>query len=366
MHGKTARAILLTICVGPWLALGCKGEEPVEPPTISLDEYETYGHAPWDPVLIELDMPDTGYPELADEGSVSLVDEEGTLVPMELLEECGEHWSARGGLPEGSYDSLVVTSPDGQEDVTITLPKVHEVRPFGRDPAFDVAELEGTAFLLDSSSLHGCGLTDVAGAYLPGPIWIELVELEDGEATFRLVQEWEEDQACVYLEDVASISATGEFGWEADGLTLATEPELDAYDLVMRLGFDASAEKVAGLELSGLLDFQDFPLEQITPVDTLQDFCNLTTSFGTPCQTCPGGELETCIHFHWFAAKAGRNELPYDATSLEDCQVMIEAELPSCEIGCAAAPGRQVPGILLGALGLALWRRRRSDDTREG
>lgn len=333
------------------------------------EDFQTVGAAPWDGVILDLEPDDCGRPTLDDAQAIELRQADGTAVDL-ALSDCGQRWLGVPEIPPGTWTELFLPGldygPEGTRDATLPLPEPLVIEPFGRDPSFSASALEGKAFLLDDQAGLECeGLGELARLALPGPAWLQITAVQEDRVGFRLVQVLEQGDldGCVYLEDTATLSATGELLWQADHLTLATDPEIPAWDLALHLGFDGDAEEAAGAELSATLDLQHLTGRQVGGTDTApldwQDYCEITASLGKPCGPCPEGDLESCVHMRLFGSRATAGVLPIDTTDIPACQVALQTDIPSCNFGCASAPGRRVPLAVLALLGLALWRRRR-------
>lgn len=332
-------------------------------PALHLDELEWFGLAPWDGLHLEWDPIPSGP---TSDCSVWLRHEDGEWVHLPPRERCAGRYGPIAGLPLGRYDQLALRR--GSFPVLGNLNQrwdiegyLEALQPWGRDQAFDATLLEGAAFLVSDSSLQAC--PDQLGKeilldMLPGVVWLEIVEVNQGSARFRLIQGLGDgpQDACVYLEDQASLSPTGELLWKETELALASDPPLDAYNLTLRAGFEPNASYAGGLELSGVLDMVG--LEGQGDLGTWQETCELLASFGEPCEPCPYNARESCWRVDYFAGTATREELPYDASQLQACEVMLDLEYPDCNFGCSSAPRRKTALALLGFLALVTLRRR--------
>jgi MYXO-CTERM domain-containing protein len=346
---------------------GCgKGEDTALGPCDRVGELDwevqALGPAPWDPIDLDLDAPACGYPFLDGDEAMSIIDEDGAETSLERDLDCNEdHWVAPGGLEPGRYVELVVHDvdhgPDGIADVHYAFERV--VGSYGREPDFDAAGLVGQAFVVDPHTVGDCsGALQLTLEFLPGDLWVEIRSVEEGQVDFVAMQELPGGSACVYLEDTAELSATGELSWSRDALELSTDPLLPAHDLSMHLGFDADY-RVAGMELGGTVDLVHMTGMQGDVPLYWEDYCELTAAFGLPCGACPDHERASCARLDYLAAQASPAELPWDSGALPDCQVALETDLPSCDLGCSAMPRQQWAFAVLGLAGLALLRRRR-------
>jgi hypothetical protein len=327
-------------------------------------EVRALGPAPWDALQVELDPPACGYPFLDGDEALSVLAEDGTETLLERDLACNEdHWVGPGGLEPGRYVELVVHEvdhgPEGLSDVHYPFDRV--VGSFGREPDFDAEGLAGQAFVVDPDSVGDCtGTLQLTVDLLPGELWVQITEVDAAQVAFVAVQALPDGEACVYLEDRAELSPTGELWWSRDALDLATDPLLPASDLSLHLGFDAGYQ-VAGMELGGTLDLIHLTGMQGDEPLYWEDYCELTASLGMPCGACPGGERSSCVRLDYLAVQARPAEMPWDPSTLPDCQVALETDLPSCDLGCSAMPRPQWALAVLGLAGIALQRRRRRE-----
>ncbi len=362
-------AILGLLCVG--CADGCEKEDTAVPRCERVYDVEftatPLGSAPWDVIDFDLDAEQCGYPDITDEEHFSIVAEDGTVSPLERVTLCNgnEYLAGEAPLEPGRYLELIAHDvdfgPDGSADVALAID--HEVGTYGVDPDLEASGLAGRSFRLQRP-MELCGyLGDLVDGLFPGEVWIELTEVDGEDVDFRLIQQFDGGEACLYLEDSATVSASGDFLWETDALELASEPQLDAYDLSLRLGFDAAYE-IGGGELDVQVDLAEMRGTQGDEELYWEDFCDSTAGFGIPCVECAVGGLDSCANFVFHGVYGSPATPPFDGSQLEDCEVFLQTEYPSCDFGCSAAPRRQVPLIILGVLGLALARRRRRDQAR--
>lgn len=336
-----------------------------------LSHYESLGTASWDGVNFELRSRECGYPDLYGDESVSIVDADGQAFALEPVDACLERWVAPDGLPPGSYHSVIAHDidhgPEGVMDVEIPLPEPHQVDSWGQHEGFDPGDLEGKAFLLDVESVRSCpAAAELLVDYLPERVWLELTEVDGDQVRFRMVQELDRDNhhACIYLEDVATLSATGQLLWERDQLDLAMEPAVQSWNNSLRMGFDAAGEASAGLELSATVDLLNVIAVNTNASDTAEqptweDTCDLLRGFGIDCEACPGSGRESCLDLSFFGAQAPLDAMPYDSDPLISCEVEMDLEYEGCDLGCSATPRRQLALWGLGLAGILLVRRRK-------
>jgi MYXO-CTERM domain-containing protein len=363
-----------------WLALlcgGCLGQcgavEDTGPACeqgagdVTLRSFEKYGSAAWDGVGFGFSAPDCGYPMLYGDERVSIQLRGGEEVYLEPVEGCMQRWVAPEGLPAGEYGLLTVHDvdygPEGIRDVLLDFEGDVVIGDYGRDPAFSTEGLAGKAFELDPDSIWECsGLGPVLQHLVEG-LWIELLEVQGDQVRLRALQELEDGTACVYLEDTAELSATGELRWSQEHLDLATDPAIETWDLSLRLGLDAEALEAAGVEFRGTMDVVNLVVDwglDSGEVGNWERTCQALASVNVPCGACPEGDTESCVSFDTFGGSARLRELPFDTTDLPDCTASLDTGRLSCDLGCSAASRRQLPLALLGLLGLVALRRRRS------
>jgi len=346
------------------------GESCPNPRELHLNSYEVFGETWWDGLQVLPDADDCGYPALTWEEDVSLVDRYGGQYPMEQVPLCHRRFAPTEAVPAGEYAAVVVHDvdygPEGLQDVELELEQPFVVERWGHDHTFGFGALVGKSFVLDQDTVFGC--PEVAPAFmtfLPGRVWLEIVEADAEQARFRLVQELDQANAhaCVYLEDSATLSSTGELLWERDQLELATEPVVEAWDLSLRAGFDGETAHAAGLELAATINLENVVLRNENdpyppPEDAWRDTCNLVASFGVSCEPCPETGQESCLSLRYFAAEAPYHEMRYDSDALPDCQVEMDLEYGACDLGCSSTGRQQAPWLVLGLLGLLGVRRR--------
>jgi len=369
----TSMLMAMVLCGG---CLGQCGvsEDTGEPCAVAADlyiaRYRSIGEAPWDGVNFELREPDCEAGVLAADPAVSLARVDDELFPVVPTDDCSARWVGQDELPEGIYDQVVVHDVDhgteGVQDLTFPLETAHVVGNQGRDPAFSPDGLAGKAFRLDADTIQSCdeAVALVGATLLPGPAWFEILGVKGEQLTFRMIQELDDYAlpACVYLEDQGTLSVTGEFTWQRDQLALATDPAIESWDLAMRMGLDASATEVAGLELGATIDLVNVVMDD--PPDsgaevTWEDSCALLSGFGLDCEPCEHSDLESCLALHFYGAQASLVELPYDTKNLPDCEVALDLPSNSCELSCSTSSPRHLSALFLGLLGLVLVRRRR-------
>jgi hypothetical protein len=332
----------------------CEGSHAV---AASLD---AAGPATWDPVFPEVEGPECGFPQIGEGSEFFALDEAGAEHALDP--RAGTCGATVAGVEAGTRLAALGVrdawmGPLLQEqEVVLPLDEQPAFEAWGLDPAFDAATLVDRAWALDPVSIHGCpeGLPELAAEALPGAVWLEVIGLGEGSATFRLVQEvpYSAAGACVYVEDEAKLSATGELTWEIGDLDLASEPPLAVHNLHLLLGFDAAATEAAGGALRGALDLG--PAGE----DKWPDLCELAESFGWICEPCPGEDAEpSCLEFDFFGLRLAEDGLPWDSDDLPACEVThLDCGVSVCSARSAPAQGL----LLLAATGLATLRRRRA------
>lgn len=298
------------------LVLACAVEEA--PTSCSLDEpvgveVRVAGAAPWDPYLATVtDDPEawTATPVVA--GADGLL----TLPPLEIADIVPATVGLRRPDPERPTGEYVTVGgwatpigdqlqPSRADDACPELRgptwtsqgALTVVEPFGRAATFDPTTLVQSHHLI-SPGFAFVGASSALGALVGsvGPLHLEITDVADGVATFRLVaQVYGRTDECVVLRDHASLSATGELTWARDRIDAETDPApLTLHSPSIRLGF--LGDRAAGGEVMAIADVR-------ATVGTDLDLCDLSGSFGAPCQPCPDDRDATCLAVSGF----GRN-----------------------------------------------------------
>ncbi|MFH1467659.1 MAG: hypothetical protein ABIO70_24955 [Pseudomonadota bacterium] len=368
-------ALLPVLCCG--CLATCEEPDPLDtglpcdadaPPLLVADLQ--IGPAPWDGVRAELEPNACGLPVLTGGEPRALRRQDGTLALLAPTPHCWNRWVAEDELATGNWEDLLVEELDygaaDPREAILTPADPVVIEPFGMDAGFSAEDLAGRAFVLAPETLSECsGLGPSVAEALAGPLWLQVVSSGGGEAHFRLLQQLGsgERDGCVYLDDVASLSATGALRWEAEHLPLATEPEVQAWNLSILAGFDAAGERAAGVELTALVDLVAVTARTAWQPDTAApltwvELCETFALVGNPCEVCPGGDQASCAWLRFYGAQAAAETLPLDAAALAPCLVDLGEELPGCGSGCATAGGPRTVTLLLGAASLLLRRRR--------
>ena len=141
-------------------------------------------------------------------------------------------------------------------------------------------------------------------------------------------------------------------------LSIATSTGVfSVIDLEMSGTFAADGRSFGGGELALVLDMREW-VDRIGEVDSAYDLCNLSASFGAPCQACPTDGAELCL-----AVRADRIQGVYSpSTTVEPIDAMghPDCDGPTTCGGCANAGPRGARAALLGLLaGMAVLARRR-------
>jgi len=162
-----------------------------------------------------------------------------------------------------------------------------------------------------------------------------------------------EAQGCSVLQDTADLSPTGELTWAADAFPLGTVPEVDAWDLSLRMGFSADGEEIAGGQLRATVD-TTFISASWDDVDA----CAVQeTHGGDPCVPCPNGS-EACAMLGAYGIRLYRtaDEVP---DALDPCSLTWADVDTDCS-GCAQVPVGKSPLLALALAGLVGMRRRQA------
>ena len=372
MRWSIVLAVFYGGCLGDCAGTADSGEFCGGDPTLQFVSYTSFGEAAWDGLEFELEAGSCGEAKLSGEEEFSLLSGGASEFALVPLDGCARRYVGATELTPGSYDTLVVHDVDhgqgGVRDVSLPLRPSHVVSSVARDHDFDKEALVGKAFRLEIGSEKACAeAAELLTEFVPLDPWLEITSVENGQATFRMIERLDQPElpACVYLEDRADLSETGELTWQRESLPLSTEPAIQAWDLAMRLGFDAAGEQVAGLELGATIDVVNLEMDDddapdTAPPPTWEDSCELLASWGMPCEPCPESGVESCVDVQFFAARASQDEFPYDGTELPDCDVALDIPYLGCGWSCSATSRQRTPLVLLGLLGLLqVWRRRR-------
>ena len=345
------------------------------------------GPSAWDGLYLDLEEPYWDDAVFLESGGMYLSHEDGEEFGLQLHGICQGRWVSQDSLARGSYDRLelrgLVQPAQGGHGFESGYAwqfddGEFEVGAWGKSDGFTPQEIEGALFKIDYESMQSGGFTDLLGEFLESML-LEIEEATEDQVRFRWIQQLShgdaEFEGCVYLEDTASLSATGEMQWERDELALSTDPQIGAYHPSLHLGFDPWGQSIAGIELAAMLDLagQSFggPADTGSPEgDSIndspqwQEYCEVMENVtGHPCHECPVGDLEACAEFTFYAGQATRTDLVLGGNELPACSVALP-ELPDfqgCDIGCSGLPGKRMP---LAAWGLAfvamIVRRRRT------
>ncbi len=303
-----------------------------------------------------LDDPDTTNPYIVvtgpsgDVGGVSFVSDDRELVWLELhtpLEPLTAY-EATLHYCNGTATSEFTTSELGQP-VT--------------------ADLEGRTYAVNMASgryIDPPGVGELLGEFAEGQV---LLGVERLSGTFLTViagmseeGDYETQDLCFQTtEDSCDYSAPPFFSFGPKDLSYSYGGQtFTVSDVELSGAFTADGSGFGGGDLSLVLDAREVVVV-IDEVDTHQDLCNLTASFGAPCEACPSDGVEACLSLRVDQLEAEQvaglvlETVPPEGH--EDCE-----GTPGCG-GCASG-GRTLGfggvGILLGAVLLAA-RRRRED-----
>ncbi|GDX82371.1 hypothetical protein LBMAG42_41820 [Deltaproteobacteria bacterium] len=353
--------------------LACDLGDPVdacEPFEAASAQISAAGTASWDPYLATMSDDEdawTATPVAA--GASGLLTLEPLEIPDILPAEAGVYrpnperaageYVTVGGWATPTTAAISASAhdpqcPDLRAPSWTELGDLTVVEPFGRDPAFEPSTLVQSRHLL-TPALAFVGASPALGGLVggAGPFHLEVLDVADGAATFRLVSKvYGTTDECVLLQDQAQLSATGELTWSRDRIDAETEPApLTLYSPSIRLGF--LGDRAAGGEVMTLADVR-------ATAGTELDLCDLAGSFGVDCQPCPDDGNPSCLPvsgFGWTAAKVDEPidlDLPWCGVDFSDPDNVPEWNFDfTCQTDglCAAS-----------ALGLVLplvWRRRR-------
>ncbi|MFH1463371.1 MAG: Ig-like domain-containing protein [Pseudomonadota bacterium] len=232
----------------------------------------------------------------------------------------------------------------------------------GRDLELDPV---GRVFLVDLTGgrfLQPQGIGELLGEFLTGEF---LLGVEEGEgADFTLLMGLgvegggaEQDPCVPTIEVPWSIADAPDFRYgPADTPYLVGEHEYSLQAAQFSGTFAPDATWLGGGQVAFVIDAR-LLVEHIDEVDTWQDFCALTASFGAPCQGCDDG-VEACLAVYidqiegaW-ASGASMESVPPEGGP--ECAGPV-----GC--GCGATSTPRTGGILavLGLMGAVVGARRR-------
>ncbi len=313
------------------------------------------GRTAWDGLRLRIDADGHGCHYEPNDGIEPwVVDSSGAIVPLEPVGTC-PRWQPAGGFEPGDYsfEGLIhVEMPAHLEPGGVPMgARPFTVEHWGRDPSFEPAVIEGRSYRIESTTLPSCSSAFMAEFwpdYTEGSLHLEIHSVDEHSAEFRLVREPEEDgqaDACGLMGGTATISATGELSWALDEVAVESDPPLEIRDLFFRAGFDGEGQEVHGIETRAIIDMRG--LEAMDELDSWQDACNLTASFGWPCEACED-EVNACLPFDLFEGQAELEDRALDA-KLPPCFVSPDIPdwgwdtgwtWPDCEPSCAASSPR--------------------------
>jgi hypothetical protein len=218
------------------------------------------------------------------------------------------------------------------------------------------ADLGGRVFEVDPTSgrfLEPVGLGDLIREFLTYGMLMGIQG--EGTATLELLVGLAEDGSSPPEQDLCSqtvdlVSLYDQAPWFSYGPgdldILTSTGTVSIIDMELSGTFAADGRSFGGGSLALLLDMRDW-VDQIDEVDSASDLCNLSASFGAPCQPCPDGE-DLCL-----AMRADQLEgayspsttvQPIDASGHPDC------DGPTTCGGCASSGSRGAVALLLGLL----------------
>jgi len=325
-----------------------------------IEEFGWFGPALGDGLEVELDYDCAPYVPV----EVWLHGEASSWVELTRDERCAVRWTLPASVRVvDSWTDLELRWRDDPLSGDMTQwagvdGYLEAQAPWGLDPAFEPTVIDGGAFLIDADHSEHCpnGIGELLLEFLPGGMWLEIREATHGHATFRLIQEVPDlaAGACVYVEGGASLSNTGQLAWKRNHLTLSTDPVLEAYNLALEAGFDATGTAVAGVSLHGTIDLASGAL--FGSAEDWQDTCNLVSALDPGrddvCEPCFEDGRASCWTPSFWAAHGERQELPWDSDTLPDCNVLLDVDLDVPDCGCASRSGHRhiILGLLLAPL----------------
>ena len=336
-------------------AMGCGcGVEP-EPEDECVEVWDAEfagGPAAWDGFRLDVEREGCFEGDDFTGDEVPLIhDADGDVVAVEPVGAC-PRWQPDGGFEPGDYEWAGLEGADNGPLETVEGPLTFTIDDAGRDPDFDPTTVTGAVYRVDLEGTRSCSAAPWGAwghLFLEGEVLLQVLEVADGQASFRLVrQPLEADHAptCVMLEDDGALTDQGELSWSRAFDEALTEPPVAAWDLGLRVGFDADGQGGRGFEAQGVASLEFLVAASITP--DLDDACNLAASFGLQCEACPDGG-EGCLPVEIFG---GEITLADDVTldeELEYCFATIEGPefewdtgwtAPECEPSCAGTGSR--------------------------
>jgi len=211
----------------------------------------------------------------------------------------------------------------------VTDQQAFTVEPYGCDEDFDGHQLAGRSYAVELGSFAGCGAASALMEIVAGEsgAYLEILDVAGQQAEVRLVWvgdlEDPEDRGCVLAQRSASLQSGGRLEFQVDHLQVSTDPPIEAWDLSLRLGWVASADRAAGLE--GQVTVQLADLEE--RLAEYGDPCEISAMLGAECYECPDGSGPSCASMMAFAGQ------------MEAADVEFDDALPRC--GASRLPGER-------------------------
>ncbi|MCB9761146.1 MAG: hypothetical protein H6739_15000 [Alphaproteobacteria bacterium] len=368
------------------LLCGCppKDEIPVDSGLDAEFEVEQAPVAPWDPIRLCEDVVRLNGDRVSHTCAAEpqVLDADGAAVAVEPLRWRDEvyAWRHQPAFEVGDY------TIEGSADFPDRVSFPFTVEPYGRNPSFDPAFIEGQRYRLDAEPWGAAGIESLLWQFA-GVLHLEILEVGDGEARFRITTTID-DNTCEVLVATGTLSDTGELNWAVDEIEAETDPgPTEMRNLGLRLGFSGDGTRAAGVSVSGEIDLQY--VQDAYDAAVLADWeadgaegdppepgglCGLVAGFGIECYECADADsacVSTFTHGGTLVQVSNPEpgaELPACGLDLDEavepfaCDIDIDIDFGGidCSSGCASSSGHGAPEALLALFGVLFARRRRS------
>lgn len=164
------------------------------------------------------------------------------------------------------------------------------------------SDLVDSTYVIDLASarfVEPAGVGELIGEFVTMSVLVGVTAVDDSSITMMgalSVEGGTDQDFCSPTFDfpAADFAEAPYFSVLADEMILAAAGyEIPLQDLEVSGTFAADGSYFGGAVLAGMVDARDI-VDMIDEVDSYEDACNLTTSFGAPCIACDDG-VEACL-----------------------------------------------------------------------